>query len=115
MVIYFSLQLGGGLLLGLGIWAVVGADSLKRLLTDDPDVFNAVYVIIAAGALLVVVGFFGCCGAIKENRCMLGTVRFCKLCSCTFSASCNIMLGLPSCYLLVRSLVLSSFSVRFLK
>lgn len=31
-------------------------------------------LIIAIGALTLVIGFFGCCGAIKENRCMVLTV-----------------------------------------
>ena len=58
-----------------GIWVSVGADSFKKLVTSDPVVFNAVYVIIAVGCLLIIVGFLGCCGAIKENQCMLGTVK----------------------------------------
>lgn len=33
-----------------------------------------VYILIAAGALMMVVGFLGCCGAIKESPCMLGLV-----------------------------------------
>lgn len=33
-----------------------------------------VYILIAAGALMMVVGFFGCCGAIQESPCMLGLV-----------------------------------------
>lgn len=33
-----------------------------------------VYILIAAGALIMVVGFLGCCGAIRESPCMLGTV-----------------------------------------
>ena len=32
-------------------------------------------IIIAVGAIIAVIAFFGCCGAIKENRCLLGTVR----------------------------------------
>lgn len=33
-----------------------------------------VYILIAAGALIMVVGFLGCCGAIRESPCMLGMV-----------------------------------------
>lgn len=33
-----------------------------------------VYILIAAGALMMVVGFLGCCGAIQESPCMLGLV-----------------------------------------
>ena len=31
-------------------------------------------IIIAAGAVIALVAFLGCCGAFKENRCMLATV-----------------------------------------
>lgn len=34
-----------------------------------------VYMLIGAGALMMVVGFLGCCGAIQESPCMLGLVR----------------------------------------
>ncbi len=33
-----------------------------------------VYILIGAGALMMVVGFLGCCGAIQESPCMLGLV-----------------------------------------
>ena len=31
-------------------------------------------IIIAVGAIIAVIAFFGCCGSIKESRCLLGTV-----------------------------------------
>ncbi len=31
-------------------------------------------VFICVGAFVLIVGFLGCCGAIKESRCMLGMV-----------------------------------------
>ena len=33
-----------------------------------------VYILIGAGALMMVVGFLGCCGAIQESPFMLGLV-----------------------------------------
>jgi len=60
-------------MVGVGVWALVGAESFMDIVSSDQTIFNAVYFILAAGALLVVIGFFGCCGAMKENRCMLGT------------------------------------------
>jgi len=60
-------------MVGVGVWALVGAESFMDIVSNDQTIFNAVYFILAAGALLVVIGFFGCCGAMKENRCMLGT------------------------------------------
>ena len=38
--------------------------------------FSVVYIIMAAGGLMSLVGFLGCCGAYQESRCMLSTVRF---------------------------------------
>ncbi|KAK2101483.1 hypothetical protein P7K49_019149 [Saguinus oedipus] len=31
-----------------------------------------VYILIGAGALMMLVGFLGCCGAVQESQCMLG-------------------------------------------
>jgi len=33
-----------------------------------------VYILIGAGALMMLVGFLGCCGALQESQCMLGLV-----------------------------------------
>ena len=35
---------------------------------------SGIYLVIIAGALLSVIGFFGCYGALRENRCFLGLV-----------------------------------------
>ncbi|XP_062852439.1 CD9 molecule b isoform X3 [Trichomycterus rosablanca] len=41
--------------------------------SDAPSTFlTGVYILIVAGALMMVVGFLGCCGAIKESPCLLG-------------------------------------------
>lgn len=37
-------------------------------------VYVGVYILIGAGALMTVVGFLGCCGAIRESPWMLGLV-----------------------------------------
>merc|ERR1719400_1510264 len=34
---------------------------------------SASYILIVISALIVIIAFFGCCGAYKENKCMLGT------------------------------------------
>lgn len=33
-----------------------------------------VYILIGAGGLVMLVGFFGCCGAVRESQCLLGSV-----------------------------------------
>lgn len=36
--------------------------------------FPGVYILIAVGAVMMLVGFLGCYGAIQESQCLLGTV-----------------------------------------
>ncbi|KTG31401.1 hypothetical protein cypCar_00014599 [Cyprinus carpio] len=38
-----------------------------------------VYIIIAAGGLVMLVGFFGCYGAVRESQCLLGLFFTCLL------------------------------------
>ena len=35
---------------------------------------SGVYILIGAGSLVMLVGFFGCCGAVRESQCLLGSV-----------------------------------------
>lgn len=37
----------------------------------DSSLFAGVDLLIAVGSIIMVLGFLGCCGAIKESRCML--------------------------------------------
>lgn len=32
-------------------------------------------VLLILGAIMIVVGFLGCCGAVRESRCLLGLVK----------------------------------------
>ncbi|XP_073793756.1 tetraspanin 35 isoform X1 [Danio rerio] len=70
--------LAGGVILGVGIWVKVDNGSILNFMQSLPgassqmgQVLNVGYLLIALGAVLVVLGFLGCCGAIKESRCML--------------------------------------------
>ncbi|XP_022052133.2 tetraspanin 35 [Acanthochromis polyacanthus] len=70
--------LAGAAILGVGIWVKVDSGSILGFLgkienvpAELSQVLNVGYLLIAIGALLVVIGFLGCCGAIKESRCML--------------------------------------------
>lgn len=68
--------------LGIGIYALVDGAGLADLVSKGSEqvgesitisIFTtAAIVIIVISVLVVVVTFFGCCGAWKENRCMLG-------------------------------------------
>ncbi|KPP65549.1 tetraspanin-1-like, partial [Scleropages formosus] len=72
------LELAGNIILGLGIWVKVESESLVKVLWNTEDtpeganpVFHMGYLLIAVGAVLLVMGFLGCCGAMKESPCML--------------------------------------------
>lgn len=45
------------------------------------SVFPGVYILIAVGAVMMLVGFLGCYGAIQESQCLLGTVSISLLSS----------------------------------
>ncbi|PIO24958.1 hypothetical protein AB205_0172560, partial [Aquarana catesbeiana] len=71
--------LAGGTLLGVGIWVSVDSNSFLKIFgtlgsgTDSiaSQFVNVGYFLIAIGALLVILGFLGCCGAQKESKCLL--------------------------------------------
>ncbi|XP_050991592.1 CD9 molecule a isoform X2 [Labeo rohita] len=68
------LWIAGTGVLAIGIWLRFDPKT-KSLFEGDnsPYVFfTGVYILIAVGGLMMVVGFFGCCGAIQESPCMLG-------------------------------------------
>jgi len=37
-------------------------------------IYLGLYLVIVAGALLAIIGFFGCYGALRENKCLLSLV-----------------------------------------
>jgi len=45
----------------------------------DDRFFSAPALLIAVGAIVFIVSFFGCCGAVKENHCMILTVSIHKI------------------------------------
>ncbi|XP_041441568.1 tetraspanin-1 [Xenopus laevis] len=67
--------LGGVAVLGIGIWVKVDGGSFLQILGSAApqlmQVVNVGYLCIAVGGFLILIGFLGCCGAIKESRCML--------------------------------------------
>ncbi|NWQ60281.1 TSN1 protein, partial [Neopipo cinnamomea] len=77
MMILFNLAifLSGGTLLGVGIWVKVDGQSFVDIFgvlsSSVLQVVNVSYVLIVIGAILLVIGFLGCCGAQKESKCLL--------------------------------------------
>lgn len=74
--VFFLIGLGT---VGLGVWALLDDDRIL-ILTEvgDSGSFDVVslirtgaLVLIASGGVAVLIGFLGCCGAVKENNCLL--------------------------------------------
>ncbi|XP_049901180.1 tetraspanin-1-like [Epinephelus moara] len=70
----------GAAVLGVGVWVKVDSGSLLGLLDNvegTPSGLSQLvyvsYLLMAVGGVLLVIGFLGCCGAVKESRCMLLT------------------------------------------
>jgi tetraspanin-18 len=64
-------KLGGSFLLGVGLWVLLDPMGFREIVAANPLLFTGVYIILALGGLLFLLGFLGCCGAIRENKCLL--------------------------------------------
>uniref|UniRef100_A0A8C7XLZ1 Tetraspanin n=1 Tax=Oryzias sinensis TaxID=183150 RepID=A0A8C7XLZ1_9TELE len=77
----FIFWLMGSFVLAVGLWLRFDPKT-AALLTGNgaPDTFFiGVYILIGAGSLVMMVGFFGCCGAVRESQCLLGSFFACLL------------------------------------
>uniref|UniRef100_A0A8C5ZDJ1 Tetraspanin n=1 Tax=Marmota marmota marmota TaxID=9994 RepID=A0A8C5ZDJ1_MARMA len=70
-VFNFFIFLGGTCLLGAGIWVMVDPTGFREVVAANPLLFTGAYVLLAMGGLLFLLGFLGCCGAVRENKCLL--------------------------------------------
>jgi len=76
----FCFWAAGVALLGVSIWLLVD-DSLEDVVeVAGINIYTGSYVLVAAGAVMLVVGFAGCCGALKESTCLLGLYFVCLFC-----------------------------------
>nr|XP_039317600.1 tetraspanin-9 isoform X2 [Saimiri boliviensis boliviensis] len=64
------MQLCGCGLLGVGIWLSVSQGNFATFSPSFPSL-SAANLVIAIGTIVMVTGFLGCLGAIKENKCLL--------------------------------------------
>ncbi|XP_058244019.1 CD9 molecule a isoform X3 [Hemibagrus wyckioides] len=72
----FVFWLAGTGVLAVGLWLRFDPKT-KNLFEGDDSLrgfYIVVYILIAVGGLMMLVGFLGCCGAIQESLCMLGLV-----------------------------------------
>ncbi|XP_061493800.1 tetraspanin-8 [Rhineura floridana] len=60
----------GCIILGISIWMRVSKSAQEELHIDS-SLFAGVNVLITVGSIIMVLGFLGCCGAVKESQCML--------------------------------------------
>uniref|UniRef100_H3C1Q2 Tetraspanin n=1 Tax=Tetraodon nigroviridis TaxID=99883 RepID=H3C1Q2_TETNG len=69
------LQLGGLTLVAVGIWVSVDGGSFLHLLgpfsRGGAQFVNVGFFCITVGALLLLLGLLGCCGAHRESKCLL--------------------------------------------
>uniref|UniRef100_A0A3Q3B8W3 Tetraspanin 2a n=1 Tax=Kryptolebias marmoratus TaxID=37003 RepID=A0A3Q3B8W3_KRYMA len=80
-VFNFIFWLSGLLVLGVGLWLRFDQHTVDLLTGDGaPDTFFiAVYILLGAGGLMMIVGFFGCFGAVRESQCLLASFFACLL------------------------------------
>ncbi|XP_069460246.1 tetraspanin-1-like [Ambystoma mexicanum] len=74
VMFYFNsiIFVAGLFLLILGTWTKYSADSVLKITgTYAAHFVNVGYFCIAVGCFLAILGVIGCCGALKENRCLL--------------------------------------------
>ncbi|XP_029948560.1 tetraspanin-2-like [Salarias fasciatus] len=77
----FIFWLSGLLVLAVGLWLRFDPETVKLLTGDEAPstFFIAVYILLGAGGLMMIVGFFGCFGAVQESQCLLASFFACLL------------------------------------
>nr|XP_036867401.1 tetraspanin-4 isoform X3 [Manis javanica] len=65
-------SLGGCGILGVGVWLATTQGSFATLSSSFPSL-SAANLLIVTGTFVMAIGFVGCIGAIKENKCLLLT------------------------------------------
>ncbi|KAF6024413.1 TSPAN8 [Bugula neritina] len=105
----FIFWLIGCALVGFGIWVLVD-DTFKELAADTS--FAALQYagigIIVVGCVIMIIGFFGCCGAIRESKCLLVSTLSKKLnfsCNKSYSDLHSILASLYSPHYRLLSLL----------
>lgn len=76
-------KFAGAAILGVGIWVKVDSGSIFGLIEklenapgEVTQLLNVAYLLIALGSVLLIIGFLGCCGVMRQSKCMLLMVWF---------------------------------------
>ena len=68
-------QLLAAVVFSLALWIRFEEDFKHWVFELNMQLYwTGVYILLAASCLIMIISFFGCCGAIMENPCMLTTV-----------------------------------------
>ncbi|KFP82314.1 CD82 antigen, partial [Acanthisitta chloris] len=79
-VLFLLFQILGAVILGFGIWILADKTSFIAVLQmSSPSLRTGAYILIAVGALTMLMGFLGCLGAVNEVRCLLGLYFTCLM------------------------------------
>ncbi|CAG0895926.1 unnamed protein product [Cyprideis torosa] len=77
---YPSSLVAGLAVLTIGLWLFFDQATLVQVSGSAGEKYAVTtYMLILAGVLMLTVGFLGCCGALKESQCMLGSFFVCLL------------------------------------
>lgn len=80
----FLFQMIGCSLIAIGIWAVTEKGSVSNINQLTNSVFDPVSLLLVAGCVIFIIGFFGCVGALRENTILLILVTFINSFCCVF-------------------------------
>ncbi|XP_065646390.1 CD151 antigen [Hydra vulgaris] len=69
----FVFWICGIVVLGVGIYSRIKAKDWSSILGNDDSVLSVANLLIASGAIVMIIGFLGCCGAMKESKTMLAS------------------------------------------
>lgn len=83
-------QLAGGAVLAVGVWTLVEKGDYISLLSSGFYSASA-YILIAAGAIVVVTGIIGCCATLREKKSLLIVVTW-------ISFTCDRLLSEPGLF-----------------
>lgn len=60
--------------MALSVWLLTDPSAYISITQDEQSFKSGIYVLLAIGLLILVVGVLGCCGACCESQCLLISV-----------------------------------------